>query len=62
MKAKDMSVAQIAKEIEQLNRVISNAESNRQFWQDEMKRHLELGHDVLNGKTEVLWDWESEVK
>jgi hypothetical protein len=62
MKAKQMSVAQIAKEIEQCNTLISNATSNRQFWLDEMKRHLELGHDVLNGKTEVLWDWESEVK
>jgi hypothetical protein len=62
MKAKDMSVAQIAKEIEKCNTVIGNMTSNRQFCQDEMKRHLELGHDVLNGKTEVLWDWESEVK
>lgn len=62
MKAKDMSVAQIAKEIEQLNTTIGNLTANRQFWLDEMKRHLDLGHDVLNGKTEVLWDWEAEVK
>lgn len=62
MKAKDMSVAQIAKEIEQLNTTIGNLTTNRQFWLDEMKRHLDLGHDVLNGKTEVLWDWEAVVK
>jgi len=47
MKAVDMSIAQICKEIEQCNNTITNVSTSRQFWLDELARHIASGNDVI---------------
>jgi hypothetical protein len=47
MKAVEMTIAQICKEIEQANNVIANATKSRQYWLDELAGHVASGNDVI---------------
>lgn len=45
--AKDMSVSEICKQINEANLVLSNAMSRKQFWLEELSRHIAEGNEVI---------------
>jgi hypothetical protein len=58
----DLTMAQLTEKIKQCDKAIEQAQSNKSFWVGEVNRQIALGNEVISGKTEVLWDWENEVK
>lgn len=45
--AKDMSVSEICKHIDEADLVISNAMNRKQFWLEELSRHVAEGNEVI---------------
>lgn len=58
----DMSIEQLIEKVNLCNKAIETAESNKAYWLSEINRQVVLANEVINGKTEVLWGWENEVK
>ena len=58
----DLTMVQLVEKVNQCNKAIEQAQSNKDFWLSEINRQVVLANEVVNGKTEVLWGWEDEVK
>ena len=60
--SKDLTVAEICEEVNKAQRMIEAHTSTKNYWLAELNRQVVLANEVINGKTEVLWGWEDEVK
>jgi len=60
--SKTLTVAEICEEVNKAQRMIEAHQSTKDYWVAELNRQVVLANEVINGKTEVLWGWEDEVK
>lgn len=58
----EMSIEQLIEKVNQCDKAIESAQSNKNYWLSEINRQVVLANEAINGKTEVLWGWENEVK
>lgn len=58
----DMTMVQLIAKVDECNKTIANAQQSKDFWLSEINRQVVLANEAVNGKTEVLWGWEDEVK
>ena len=58
----DLTMVQLVEKVAQCDKTIEQAQSNKDFWLSEINRQVVLANEAINGKTEVLWGWEAEVK
>jgi hypothetical protein len=58
----DMTMVQLIAKVDECQRTIENAQQSKDFWLSEINRQVVLANEAVNGKTEVLWGWEDEVK
>ena len=60
--SKDLTIAEICEEVNKCDKLIENAQASKNYWLSELNRQVVLANEVINGKREVLWGWEDEVK
>ena len=60
--SKQLTIEEICEEVNKAQRMIEAHTSTKNYWLAELNRQVVLANEVINGKTEVLWGWEDEVK
>ena len=60
--SKQLTIEEICEEVNKAQRMIEAHTSTKDYWLAELNRQVVLANEVINGKTEVLWGWEDEVK
>ena len=60
--SKQLTIEEICEEVNKAQRMIEAHQSTKDYWLAELNRQVVLANEVINGKTEVLWGWEDEVK
>lgn len=61
-KSDELTMAQLIEKVNQCDKAIEQAQSNKNYWLAEINRQVVLANEAINGKQVVLWGWEDEVK